>query len=242
MKKLALLLAVVMTFSLVLTACGGEGSTPSTIPGTTTPSETPSGTAAQELSVCIGPNPDTIDPALNSASTGSNTIRLAFCGLMGTQVKDGVALTNQPEMAESYTVSDDGLVYTFTLREGLKWSDGSDFFASDFVKSWNRAIDPALGADYAYLFDVIARKDDGTLDVVADDEARTLTVTLPNPCAYFLELCGFTTFYPVKVELADNEGAWAINPETYIGTGPFRMTKYAVDDVTGTLRTSIWAA
>ena len=57
-----------------------------------------------------GGTPETMDPALNSASTGSNTIRLAFCGLMGTQVKDGVALTNQPEMAESYTVSDDGLV------------------------------------------------------------------------------------------------------------------------------------
>ena len=177
-----------------------------------------------------GGTPETLDPALNSASTGSNTIRLAFCGLMGTQVVDGVA-SKAPEMAEKYEISDDGLVYTFTLREGLKWSDGSDFFASDFVKSWNRAADPALGADYAYLFDYIAKNADGTLNVVADDEARTLVVTLANPCAYFLELCGFTTYYPVKVELADNEGAWATDPAKYIGTGPFRMTSFAVDDV-----------
>lgn len=99
------------------------------------------------------------------------------------------------------------------------------------MKSWNRAADPALGADYGFLFDYIARNEDGTLNAVADDEARTLVVTLVNPCAYFLELCGFTTYYPVKVELADNEGAWATDPAKYIGTGPFRMTSFAVDDV-----------
>ena len=177
-----------------------------------------------------GGTPESLDPALNSASTGSNTIRLAFCGLLGTQVVDGEVYKNQPELAESYTVSEDGLVYTFVLRENLKWSDGSDFFASDFVKSWNRAASPELGADYGYLFDYIARNEDGTLNMVADDEARTLVVTLTDPCAYFLDLCGFTTFYPVKVDLADDAGAWATDPAKYIGMGPFRMTSYAVDD------------
>ena len=173
-----------------------------------------------------GGTPETMDPALNSASVGSNLIRLAFAGLM-IKTEDGV----QPELAESYTVSDDGLVYTFTLREGLKWSDGSDFFASDVVKSWNRAAAPELGADYGFMFDVIDGYGTGELNVVADDEARTVTVTLSAPCAYFPELAAFTTFYPVKTDLADNEGAWATNPETYIGMGPFRMTKYSVDDV-----------
>ena len=177
-----------------------------------------------------GGTPESLDPALNSASTGSNTIRLAFCGLMGTQIVDGEVYKNQPELAESYTVSEDGLVYTFVLRENLKWSDGSDFFASDFVKSWNRAASPELGADYGYLFDYIAHNEDGTLNVVADDDARTLVVTLTDPCAYFLDLCGFTTFYPVKVDVADDAGAWATDPSKYIGMGPFRMTSYAVDD------------
>ena len=66
---------------------------------------------------------------------------------------------------------------------------------------------------------------------MADDAARTLTVTLKAPCAYFLELCGFTTFCPVKVDVADAEGAWATKPETFIGTGPFKMVSYKVDDV-----------
>ena len=177
-----------------------------------------------------GGTPETMDPALNSASTGSNTIRLAHAGLMGTQVIDGVP-TAAPELAESYTISEDGLVYTFTLRENLKWSDGSDFFASDIVKSWNRTADPALGADYGFLFDYIARNEDGTLNVVADDATRTLVVTLVNPCAYFLELAGFPPFYPVKVELADAEGAWATDPAKYIGMGPFKMVEFKVDNV-----------
>lgn len=208
-KLLALVLALVMAMALGVTALA-DGEVVSVMYG--------------------GGTPETMDPALNSASTGSNLIRLAFSGLMGTRVKDGV-VTKEPELAESYTISDDGLVYTFTLREGLKWSDGSDFFASDVVKSWNRAADEKLGASYGFLFDVIDGYGTESLNVVADDAARTVTVTLKAPCAYFLELCGFTTFYPVKTELADDEGAWAVNPETYIGTGPFRVTSFKVDDV-----------
>ena len=208
-KLLALVLALVMVMALGMTALA-DGEIVSVMYG--------------------GGTPETMDPALNSASSGSNLIRLAFAGLMGTRVTDGV-VTKEPELAESYTVSEDGTVYTFTLREGLKWSDGSDFFASDVVKSWNRAADEKLGASYGFLFDVIDGYGTGSLNVVADDAARTLTVTLNAPCAYFLELCGFTTFCPVKTELADDEGAWAVNPETYIGTGPFRVTSFKVDDV-----------
>ena len=210
MKKiLALVMALVLAMALSLTALA-DGEIVNVMYG--------------------GGTPESMDPALNSASTGSNLIRLAFAGLMGNRVVDGVA-TKEPELAESYTISEDGLVYTFTLREGLKWSDGSDFYASDVVKSWNRAADVNLGAAYGFLFDVIDGYGTESLNVVADDAARTLTVTLKAPCAYFLELCGFTTFCPVKVDVADNEGAWATNPETFIGTGPFKMVSYKVDDV-----------
>ena len=208
-KVLALVLALMMLFSVASVATA-EGEIVNMMLG--------------------GGTPETMDPALNSASTGSNTIRLAHAGLMGTQIIDGVP-TAAPELAESYEISPDGLVYTFTLRENLKWSDGSDFFASDILKSWNRTADPALGADYGFLFDYIARNEDGTLNVVADDAARTLVVTLVNPCAYFLELAGFPPFYPVKTELADAEGAWATDPAKYIGMGPFKMVEFKVDDV-----------
>lgn len=87
-KVLALVLSLAMMLSLVaVTSANAEGEVINVMYG--------------------GGTPETLDPQLNSASTGSNTIRLAFCGLMGTQVVDGVAQTNQPEMAESYTVSDE---------------------------------------------------------------------------------------------------------------------------------------
>ena len=178
-----------------------------------------------------GGTPLSMDPALNSASAGSNIIRSAFAGLTGFQYNEAGEPVMAPELAESYEVSEDGLTYSFVLREGLKWSDGTDATASQIKASWERAASPELGADYGFLFDVISRNEDGTLAIDVDDAARTFVVHLPQPCAYFLDLCAFVPFYPVRVDLADNEGIWATNPETYVGLGAFKMTKYAVDDV-----------
>ncbi len=178
-----------------------------------------------------GGTPLSIDPALNSSVNGSNTLKLAHAGLMGYQYVDGQP-TLSPELAESYTISEDGLTYVFTLREGLKWSDGSDFTASDIIASWKRSASADLGADYGFLYDAIEGNDGkGGMNAVADDAARTVTVKLVAPTPYFLELCAFPTFMPVKAADADNEGIWATKPETYIGMGPYRMTVYKVDDV-----------
>jgi len=178
-----------------------------------------------------GGTPLSMDPALNSASAGSNIIRSAFAGLTGFQYNEAGEPVMAPELAESYEISEDGLTYSFVLREGLKWSDGTDATASQIKASWERAASAELGADYGFLFDVISRNEDGTLAIDVDDAARTFVVHLPQPCAYFLDLCAFVPFYPVRVDLADNEGIWATNPETYVGLGAFKMTKYAVDDV-----------
>jgi ABC-type oligopeptide transport system substrate-binding subunit len=214
MKKiLALMIALTMIMTVMVAGASAEAS-------------------EQIISTMFGGGtPLTLDPALNSASVSGNYIRNALSGLMGHSYDADGNVVLSPDLAESYEVSDDGLVYTFKLREGLKWSDGSDFVASQVASSWNRAASPELGADYGFLYDYIAKNDDGTLNLVADDDAGTLVVTLVNPCAYFLDLCAFTTFYPVRTDIADNEGIWATDPATYIGTGPFCMTKYAVDDV-----------
>ena len=212
MKKLvSLLLALTMVLGMASFASAEEGKVVSLFLG--------------------GGTPLSMDPALNSASAGSNIIRSAFAGLTGFQYNADGEPVMAPEIAESYEVSADGLTYSFVLREGLKWSDGTDCTASQIKASWERAASAELGADYGFLFDVISRKEDGSLDIDVDDAARTFVVHLPSPCAYFLDLCAFVPFYPVRVDLADNEGKWAINPETAIGLGAFRMTKYAVDDV-----------
>ncbi len=212
MKKIvALLLAVMMVLSLASFASAEEGKVLSLFLG--------------------GGTPLSMDPALNSASAGSNIIRSAFAGLMGYQLDENGEPVMKPELAESVELSEDGLTYTFVLREGLKWSDGTDATASQVKAAWERAASPELGADYGFLYDVISRTEDGGLAIDVDDAARTFVVHLPQPCAYFLDLCAFVPFYPVRVDIADNEGIWATKPETFIGLGAFKMTKYAVDDV-----------
>ncbi len=202
MRKLALLLVLLFLFPAVFSSCGGK--------------------PIDELPVCIGPNPATIDPALNSAVDGATLIIHAFEGLYILD-KNGTPI---PGQAASYDLSDDGLTYTFHLRDGLKWSDGTDLKASDFVYSWNRAISPDTAADYAYMFDVIEGYAEGTLNVTAPDD-KTVVVKLNNKTPYFLELTAFPTYAPVRQDLVEANGdAWATKVETYIGNGPYKMSEW----------------
>lgn len=205
MKKLALLLSLVMLISVFATACGSS----------TTAS-------SQNLVVNVGPDPDTIDPALNSSVDGATMIIHAFEGLYTLDATG----TPIPGQAKSVAVSDDGLTYTFTLRDGLKWSDGTALTAKDFVYSWNRAISADTAADYAYMFEAIKGYADGKLDVTATDD-KTLVVTLNAVTPYFLELTAFPTFSPVREDIVTaNAEGWATAVATYIGNGPYRMTDW----------------
>lgn len=207
-RKIAVFLAILMACLIILPACntGGEEEKPK----------------VDTLAVCVGPNPDTIDPALNSSVDGATMIIHGFEGLM-TLDKEGVPILGQ---AKSYEVSPDGKVYTFTLRDDLKWSDGEKLTAADFVYAWNRAIDPDTAADYEYMFDVIDGYDDGELNIQAPDE-KTVVVTLKTATPYFLELTAFPTYAPVRKDLIEANGdAWATKPETYIGNGPYKMTEW----------------
>ncbi len=212
MKKLSLVSALFLLITIVLAGCGGTTVTPAS-----------SGSAEPVvLTVNIGPNPDTIDPALNSAVDGATLIIHAFEGLY-TLDKDSVPI---PGQAESVAISEDKLTYTFTLRDGLKWSDGSPLTAGDFVYAWNRAISPDTAADYSYMFDVIDGFDTGTLNVTAPDD-KTIVVKLKAVTPYFLELTAFPTFSPIQKATIDTNGdQWALAPATYIGNGPYKMTEW----------------
>jgi oligopeptide transport system substrate-binding protein len=202
-RKAALFMSLILVISVVLTACAGTKK-------------------PDMLTVHVGPDPDTIDPALNSAVDGATLISHAFEGLMILD-KDGVPREGQ---AKSYKVSDDGTTYTFTLRDGLKWSDGTPLTAQDFVYAWNRAIAPETAADYEYIFDIIDGYDEGKLNVTAPDD-KTLVVQLKAPVPYFLELCAFPTFFPVRQDIIEQyDEAWAVEPVSYIGNGPYKMTEW----------------
>ena len=175
-----------------------------------------------ELVVCVGPDPDTIDPALNSSVDGATMIIHGFEGLY-TLGSDGAPI---PGQAKSVDISDDGTVYTFHLREGLKWNDGSPLTAHDFVYSWTRAIDPDTAADYEYMFEVIAGYDVGKLEATAINDL-TLEVRLITRTPYFLELTAFPVYYPVKEEIIKMNGdTWATKAGTYTGNGPYMMTQW----------------
>ncbi|MCM1101687.1 MAG: peptide ABC transporter substrate-binding protein [Clostridium sp.] len=184
------------------------------------------------LSVQVGPNPETIDPALNSAVDGGNMLLHNFECLL-TVGQDG---TLQPGQAESWETSEDGLTWTFHLREGLKWSDGTDLTANDFVYSWKRVCDPKVAAPYAdTVLSMVEGYDEaiqGNLDalqVVAADET-TLVVTLSAPCSYFGSLAAFATLSPVQQATVEANGdKWAVSPDTYVSNGPFYITEWVPD-------------
>ena len=158
------------------------------------------------LRLNLASEPDYLDPALNSSVDGACLAANSFSGLY-TYDASGKPV---PACAESYTMSEDGLTYTVTLKQGLKWSDGSDLTAEDFVYSWKRAAADITAADYAYMFDNI-KGFPNDLAVSAPD-ATTFVFELNAPCAYMEDLMAFPTFYPVKKDVVEANPDWETNP------------------------------
>ena len=247
MKKKVLALILTAAMVVGLAACGGSTSNDaaSTTDETTTESsdnqaadETTDATDATEatastgekiLSVQVGPDPETIDPALNSAVDGGNMLLHSFECLLTVDENGQLA----PGQAETWETSEDGLIWTFHLRDGLKWSDGSDLTANDFVYSWKRVCDPMVAAPYAETvlsmvegYDKAIEGDLDALQVVAQDD-NTLVVTLSAPCSYFGSLAAFATLSPVQeATVTANGDAWATSAETYISNGPFYVSEW----------------
>ena len=181
------------------------------------------------LRLNLASEPDYLDPALNSSVDGACLAANSFSGLY-TYNAEG---KTQPACAEGYTVSDDGLTYTVTLKSDLKWSNGEALTANDFEYSWKRAVADETAADYAYMFDGFARDDDGELAVTALDDT-TLEFVLTAPCAYIEDLMAFPTFYPVyqpAVEAAatpDAPGAWC-QEAGFVSNGAYVCTEWVHD-------------
>ena len=184
------------------------------------------------LKINLASEPAKVDPALNSSVDGACLAVNMFEGLYTYDANGDL----QPALAENTEVSEDGLTYTFTLRDGLKWSDGTDLTAKDFEYAWKRAAAPETGADYGYMFDAIATTADGALDVTASEDGKTLTVNLVAPCAYFLDLAAFPAYLPVpqaQVEAAagweTNPGAWAAEAG-FVTNGAYTMTAWTHEE------------
>ena len=240
-KIIALVLTLALSISMLfgLAACknGGNEPTDAANPGQKKLAEK----LADTITVQVGPNPETIDPALNSAIDGANLLITLYETLLIIDQDNTV----QPGQAESWEVSPDGLTWTFKMRDGLKWSDGTDLNAKDFEYSFKRVCDVNLAAPYAETVcgmiegynDAIGNPDKegkptttpdlDKLNVKASEDGKTLTIKLAYPCSYFDKLVAFATLSPVqKATVEKNGDAWATKPETYVCNGPYMIEEW----------------
>ena len=188
-----------------------------------------------EIAVNFASEPNTIDPALNSAVDGAVMINHIFEGLY-KWVDDGSGnATLALGQAKEVTPNADKTVYTVKLRDDIKWSDGKDVVAADFVYAWQRLVDPNTAADYCYMADIIlnaneimaGEMDKSELGVKAIDE-KTLEITLHTACPYFEEIMAFPALMPIRSDIIEQYGdQWTFSPETYIGNGQYKMAEWS---------------
>ena len=246
MKKFVAV-AVAGCMAASLAACGSTASTSSAAASESTEGATAEAAAettatGSGFTVQLGPNPETLDPALNSAVDGANTIITIFEPLLLIDENNDVI----PGQAESYDVSEDGLTWTFHMRDGLKWSDGSDLTAKDFEYSIKRLADPNTAAPYAETaVGMIAGFDDAqgnpdpetgeetttpnpdALQVTASEDGKTLTIVLSYPCSYFDKMAAFAALSPVQEATVEANGdAWCTSPDTFVCNGPYMITDW----------------
>ena len=220
LKKLATAGLAVATLS-VLAACGNGGSKSSSSDTSTINWYTPT----EILTLDISKNTDRYS-AMAIGNAGSNLLRVDENG------------KNQPDLAEKVEVSEDGKTFTATLRDGIKWSDGSDITAEDFVYTWRRMVDPATASEYTYLVsdahvlnadEVIAgEKPVEELGVKADGNKVIFTLSTPAP--QFESLLTFSNFVPQKESFVKEAGEdYGTSSDKMLYSGPF-----VVEDWNGT--------
>ena len=224
-KPLALALTAAM-----LAGCGGSSASGAASTDGAASGGSASGDAST-VTVAIDADLNTMDYEI--ATDGNSFIMqsLVMSGLTELAA-DGSPL---PELAESWDVSDDGLVYTFHLADA-KWSNGDPVTASDFVYAWQRLDNPDTASEYAFILDTVhianaaavnaGEADPSELGVKAVDD-KTLEVTLTLPCDFFLSLLAFPSFFPLNQKFYEAQGdQFALSPDNLLYCGPYTMTGY----------------
>lgn len=214
-KKLATLTSMLLVFGLLVTGCGSTAA--------------PTENVKQQITYNNKSEPETIDPAKAQGQPDLQVINSVFEGL----TRYGKDNKLEKGMAQDWKISDDQKTYTFTLTDS-KWSNGDPVTAEDFVFAWERVLNPATAAPYAYqlyylenaqAYNEETEKDFTKVGVKALD-SKTLEVKLKAPAPQFLGLTAFGTLMPVNKKVVSADKDWATKMENYIGNGPFKMTKW----------------
>lgn len=177
---------------------------------------------------------ETVDPAKCTDQVSMRLGESLFEGLCRLNAQG----KSEPGMAERWDVSPDKRRYTFHLRPGVVWSDGTPVTAQDFVHSWQRVLEPETASDYApQLFPLVnaqaynegTLKDFSKVGVRAIDD-RTLETTLENPIPYWIDLCAFLTLSPVHTPTVEKYGSGWDRPGKLVGNGPFLLEEWLIDE------------
>ena len=217
MKKLFTLLLAL----LLLVGCGGQGDD--------------TGDTDADKTVTVVSSMDVISMDTAVATDGTSFIAQTMClaGLMELDANQNPI----PDLAESYTVSDDGLVYTFKIRDDANWSNGDPVTAQDFVYGWQRVVDPEIASEYNWImetanivngncYDTESGLTKEDLGVKALDE-KTLEVTLTKPTGFFLSLMTFPPFFPANQKFVESCGdQYALSVENVLNCGPYNFTSW----------------
>ncbi len=201
--------------------------------------ETPADEGIRTQTLLVGnlAEPKDLDPHVIVAYTDMNIIAAIFEGLTVLDEKTAQPL---PGMADRWDISADGLVYTFHIRAGALWSDGTPVTAQDFAYSFQRILTPAFASEYSYMLWPIKNAEafnagkltDFSAVGVATPDAATLRLTLERPTPYLLTLAAHSTWYPVPRTAIEKSGkmesrgtAWT-RPGNLVGNGPFVLTEW----------------
>ena len=190
---------------------------------------------ASSKTVTVVSSLDVISMDTAIATDGTSFIAQTMClaGLMELDANQNPIL----DLAESYTVSDDGLVYTFKIRDDANWANGDPVTAADFVYGWQRVVDPEIASEYNWMMETAnivngncydpdsgLTKED--LGVKALDE-KTFEVTLTKPTGFFLSLLAFPVFFPANQAFVESCGdQYALSVDNMLSCGPYVFSSW----------------
>ena len=212
-KRTGLILCLLLIIGVLLTSCGG---------GTRT---------AMEMVINNGTNIQSLDPSQVTGVPEHRVYMALFEGLVRYDPQTALAT---PGVAESWTFNSAGDVITFTIRNGITWSDGTAITAQQIVDSWLHHLDPATGSYYAYMMGMVVkgaedynegggRRQDVAIRAV---DARTFEVTLVGPVGYAIDIMAHYAFSPLPMHVINQHGTNWTRVENIVSNGPFVLSEY----------------
>ena len=206
------------------------------------------GGASKSVTVNLGDTIRDLDSTTTTDSVSTDVLLNVMSGLYRLDPKQQPV----PDMAEGVEISDDNLTYTFTLRDGIKWSNGDPVTSQDFKYAWLRALDPDTAGQYAYIITSFIKgaaefnAGDGSAEDVAIEtpDDKTLEVTLLASSPFWLGLTSFFTYLPQNQKFVEQQGdQYAQNADALIYNGPYLLTEFnPTNGVTLTKNEDYWNA